>query len=148
MSKPMSTDFQTLFNNFAAAAKADALQDKPIITLGELIAKLEAHDPALDLAVQHGDDLLAYGEAESYRGYYSDLSIDPRHDSLGTVADALKNLEAADGETFTGYKGGDYYMNNRTLVWVSHYGSASGFGVTGVELVGGVVVITSADCEG
>lgn len=143
----MSVDMQTLFNNFAAAAKADALSDKPIITLGELTAKLEAFDGSLELAVQYGNTMLAYDEVGSYRGYYTDLAIEPRAEVTGTVADALADLHDANGETFTGYKGGDYYMNNRTLVWVAHYGEASGIGVTGVELVDGVVVITSADCE-
>jgi hypothetical protein len=143
----MSIDFQTLFNNFAAAAKAESLADKPIITLGELIAKLEAKDAAAELAVQYFDQVLGYGNAESYRGYYSDLSIDPISGSLGTVADALKDLRAAVGQTFTGYKGGEYKMTNRTLVWVAQWSTCPGLGVTGVEVIDGVVVITSADCE-
>jgi hypothetical protein len=139
-------DFQTLFDNFALAAKTEALQDKPIITLGELIAKLEGKDPKANLAVQFLDKLRGVDGVDSYRGYYSDLAIEPGSMVLGTVAEGLEVLRNAVGSTFEGYKGGEYRMNNRTLVWVDTYGSCTEQGVTGVEVMNGLVVITSADC--
>lgn len=144
----MNTDFQALFDKIAAGAKEEALADKPIITLGELIAKLEGKDPEAKLAVQYGGSVLAVDGVDSYRGYYSDLAIDPVATEFGTVAEGLELLRDAVGSTFEGYKGGDYTMTNRTLVWVEVYGNYSGQGVTGVETVDGVVVITSEDCEG
>jgi hypothetical protein len=141
------TDFQALFNRIAAGAKAESLADKPIITLGELIAKLEPQDGTAELAVEFGGDLFAFGDLDSYRGYYSDLAIEPGGATYGTVAGALSELQDAVGKTFTGYKGGDFAMNSRTIVWVDYYGNYSGIGVTGVEVRDGLVVITSADCE-
>lgn len=141
------TDIQALFNQLAAGAKAASLADKPIITLGELIAKLEQQDASALLAVQYHESIRQVSDVDSYRGYYSDLSIEPGGDSYGTVADGLDLLREAIGKTFTGYKGGEYTMSNRTIVWVDHYGNCSGLGVTGVEVWDGIVVITSADCE-
>ena len=142
------TDLQELFTKLAAGAKAETLADKPIITLGELIAKLEQQEGSKELAVEFNDSLHPLGDLASYRGYYSDLSIEPGSGAYGLVSSALATLQSALGETFTGYKGGDYTMNSRTLIWVDYYGSCSGIGVTGVEIRDGFVVITSADCEG
>jgi hypothetical protein len=141
------TDIQALFNHLAAGAKAESLADKPIITLGELIAKLEQQDADAPLAVEFYGNHFACADLGSYRGYYSDLAIEPDGNLTGTVADALTKLRGAVGKTFHGYKGGDYTMSNRTIVWVSNYGDNSGIGVTGVEVRDGLVVITSADCE-
>lgn len=142
-------DMQELFAKVAEGAKAESLADKPIITLGELIAKLEQHDATATVAVEFGGSLCGFGELASYRGYYSDLAIEPYGTEPGCSVDAaLTDLREAVGRTYTGYKGGDYTMHRRTLVWVDHYGSCSGIGVTGVEVRDGVVVITSADCEG
>ena len=140
-------DIQELFNQLAAGAKAKSLADKPIITLGELIAKLEQQDQNSELAVEFHDRLCAFDGTDSYRGYYSDLCIEPGGASYSSVGEALNLLRGAVGGTFTGYKGGEYTMSNRTIVWVDYYGSCSGIGVTGVEARDGLVVITSADCE-
>lgn len=145
------TDIQELFDQLMVAAKAKALADAPIITLGELIAKLEGQDPEARLAVQHHGEFFAVDGADSYRGYYSDLAIEPVAREFGTVADGLEILRGAVGTTFEGYKGGEYRMGSRTLVWVDTYGTCTEQGVTGVEVmdgVDGVVMITSGLCEG
>ena len=144
----MSVDYQSIFSGLADAAKAKALEDQPIITLGELIAKLEQQDQSASLAVQFRGMLCALDDISSYRGYYSDLCLEPGDDRFGTVATALADLRESVGRTFTGYKGGEYKMTNRTIVWVDYYGACSGVGVTGVQVNSeGVVVITSAECE-
>jgi hypothetical protein len=61
------------------------------------------------------------GEANSYRGYYSDLAFSPLAQPC-TVKEALQEAEQANGTTFHGYKGGDYTMTRNTPVWYSHYG--------------------------
>ena len=62
-----------------------------------------------------------------------------------TVGPLLKNLSDAVGQTFEGYKGGDYRMSRLTPMWVSNCGDAAGLMVTGAEMVGSVVVITTAN---
>jgi len=78
---------------------------------------------------------------ESYRGYYSDLSIVPKSDGEETVGSFRKELTSALGSTFEGYKGGNFKMDRHTPVWVSPYGVASGRAAKGVELRGNTLVI-------
>lgn len=82
------------------------------MTLGALIERLEALDPNLEM-----DGL---SDAHSYRGYYCDLAFE----QVGKkkVSEVLATVKACLGETFTGYKGGDYDMGRQTPVWVSSYG--------------------------
>jgi hypothetical protein len=62
------------------------------------------------------------GELDSYRGYYSDLAFEPS-ESGETVASLLNRCQAAMGEVFQGYKGGDYVMGRNTPLWIANYGS-------------------------
>lgn len=82
------------------------------LTLGRLIKRLEALDP---------EAIVAVGHPHSYRGYYSDLSFSP--DGEQTVGEWLGRCRQAVGETFTGWKGGDFTMGEDTPVWVSCEGS-------------------------
>ena len=71
------------------------------------------------------------GEFDSYRGYYEDLAIDKDYASdestTSTVFDFKKVLNNAleQGEMY-GYKGGDYSIDESTLVWFGSYGTTSG----------------------
>ncbi len=136
-------DFEDIIRNGAEALKNEAMAKQPIITLGELIAKLEAQPPTNKIKVAGGVPLYV----SSYRGYYSDLAINYQEDAENTVGEFLKELREAVGKTFTGYKGGDFTMTNKTLVWVDNYGEASGIGVTGVTTDGSTTTITSENCE-
>jgi hypothetical protein len=142
----MSYAFQAVIEHLVEQAKTEHLADKGIITLGEIIDKLSTESPSSPVKVQWGGVLTDFGDLMSYRGYYSDLAIDAG-DSERTVDQVLSALRSANGKTFYGYKGGDFTMGRGTLVWVSSYGECTGVGVTGVEFIDGVVVITSADCE-
>lgn len=102
------------------------------MTLGKLIEELNAH-PASTL-VRHGDGGL--GEAGSYRGYYCDLAFEPTP-TPGTVADLLAEATAALGNTFEGYKGGDFVMDANTPLWVSEWGASSGIAIMGLAAFDG-----------
>jgi hypothetical protein len=84
------------------------------LTLGALIATLEKM-PA-DAQVANLRD------ADSYRGYYSDLYFES-HDGTRPAAELLAECKAAMGQVFTGYKGGDFVMGALTPLWVASYGS-------------------------
>ena len=93
------------------------------MTLGELISRLEAANPYH--VVKRG-----FGRAHSYRGYYNDLAFEPASEPLtvGAMLDAVKH---ALGQTYTGYKGGTYKMDEFTEVWLAYYGSTGeGIGPT------------------
>jgi len=83
------------------------------LTLGQLIEKLEKLDGR--------KEIVGIGYAMSYRGYYSDLAFEPG-DEVRTVGDLLGDCTSALGSTFTGYKGGDYVMDEHTPLWISAYG--------------------------
>ncbi|MFF5972250.1 hypothetical protein ACFY7C_12095 [Streptomyces sp. NPDC012769] len=83
------------------------------MTLEELITALEAADPTLVLP--HG-----FTNPHSYRGFYEDLAFEPATDVL--VADMLDDARNALGETFQGWKGGDYKMRRYTDCWLAKEG--------------------------
>lgn len=98
------------------------------MTLGELISTLRAFHP--DTAVAG-----VTAEADSYRGYYSDLAFEPGNT---TVEDLLQTAESALGQVFEGYKGGEFVMTKVTPLWCANYGDC------GLR----VMAITGSDQEG
>lgn len=82
--------------------------------LGELIAWLEKQ-PA-DAKVMDG-----FGSPHSDRGSYEDLAFRPV--GRTTIGEMLAHARSAMGKTFTGYKGGDYVMNEYTTVKIGNWGS-------------------------
>jgi hypothetical protein len=87
------------------------------LTLGALIEALKQMPPDTQIS--------GLGDLHSYRGYYSDLSFEPEPVTI-RAADLLKQCEAAMGQVFEGYKGGDFVMGALTPMWVSSYGTTSG----------------------
>lgn len=82
------------------------------MTLGALIERLEALPK---------ETRVNLGEPHSYRGYYSDLALEPVDES--TARDLLQECRDAMGQKFEGYKGGDFYMHAGVPVWVAFEGS-------------------------
>lgn len=83
------------------------------MTLGKLIDALEAMPEGAEVANLRG--------AHSYRGYYSDLAFE-QNEGTRPAVDLLAECEAAMGQVFCGYKGGNYVMGALTPVWVAEYG--------------------------
>lgn len=84
------------------------------MTLGELIATLEAADP--DMTVPQG-----IGKPHSYRGYYDELAFEPVRNV--TVRQMLADARSAVGATYDGWKGGEYTMTEDTGCWLAVEGS-------------------------
>ena len=61
-----------------------------------------------------------------------------------TVAEFLNALELADGETFEGYKGGQFRMDRGTLMHVADHGDVGDM-VIGAALIGDTAVIVTAE---
>ena len=68
---------------------------------------------------------------DSYRGHYVDLALDDGNPQK--ASDLLELAREADGRAFTGYKGGDYTMTERTPLWRSEYGSVSSMAIMSAE---------------
>lgn len=142
----MVFDFEQSLHALAAKAKADDFAKKPIRTLGEVILLLKAQPASnivkLDFTDDNPDGL------RSYRGYYEDLSLDYDSDAKSMkVKRLLKMFEVADGSTYTGYKGGDFTMHRRTLVWVAPYGNCGRMLVDIKNKNGTTIIITQEDEE-
>lgn len=84
--------------------------------LGGIISFLEKQDPMHYLP-------LGWHNPHSYRGYYEDLAFEPKWNM--DVGELLGITKSALGQTYEGYKGGDFVMNEHTTCWIS-YKSVSG----------------------
>ena len=117
MSEPIHP-MQALLNGMSA--EWQKARGATQMTLGDFIDALEALDGNREVA--------GVGEMMSYRGYYSDLAIEPE-ESVAPVREVLAKARACMGEVFSGYKGGDFLMGKTTPLWLSEYGTASGLRV-------------------
>jgi len=82
-------------------------------TLGQLIQILESTPQ--DLRVPRG-----FSNPHSYRGYYDELAFEPAVNV--TVAEMLADAKSVHGQTFEGWKGGEYTYSDHTPVWLAMQG--------------------------
>lgn len=83
------------------------------MTLGKLINVLEAMPK---------DSMVAnLCDPRSYRGYYTDLAFDHEKGKRPAV-ELLKECKETVGKVLSGYKGGDYVMDESTPIWIACYG--------------------------
>lgn len=104
-------DMQALVDGFSADWMKQRAESQ--MTLGEMIERLESLP---------GSVMVPLSSAHSYRGYYSDLALEPT-DPPAAVEHLLDECKAAMGARFHGWKGGDYYMHAGVPVWVADRGS-------------------------
>ena len=134
-------DFQALIDAINTASKNTRSDYQ--MTLGKLIEELEkVENKELQVIAVNQDNkediLMVDNGVDSYRGYYSDFAIeyvyDPDEVCATTVAQLLPVLKNSVGETFVGYKGGDFLMDENTPVWMANYGSCPGLAVMSVTV--------------
>lgn len=137
------SDFEDLIKKLNSD-RIEEYIDNGHMTLGELIDEMrKVEDKSLPVLSESSYEYGMPSEPHSYRGYYSDLSFG-LYDPLGshnTVQNFLNELEDCVGESFEGWKGGDYPMDGGTLVWFSEEGTCSGIYPTSVEVRDQVVFI-------
>lgn len=96
------------------------------MTLRDLVSALRMYPEDLPVRYEHGGIPIAF---DSWRGRYDELTLtfeNPgENEPTTTVRDLLHLAEqAATGQVFTGYKGGEYQMTWSTPVWADAYGTA------------------------
>lgn len=133
---------QSFFNAISDAAKNT--RSNYHLTLGELISALEKVDP--NLRAVDRDTAKGVCNPHSYRGYYSDLSLEPS-DEIKTVKHLLDELNSVFGHTLTGYKGGEFLMDDDTPLWISHYASSSNKAIIAVEIQRDVLYLITKDIK-
>lgn len=147
-------DIQTILDNAVKARRADSMKESEQLTIGEFILKLEVVKNK-DLPVLFDDNEYKPTSFESWRGSYCELSLNYKGEGSynsnvieyeseygngykqvdSNLSDAPTCQELLDlsnrikGETFVGYKGGNFTMGKTTPIWVSSYGCSSGFKV-------------------
>jgi len=117
------------------------------LTLGELIDYLEIKVAGLenDLPVVFSDDFMLHPcEANSYRGYFTDVAIGTQPGGWTkscSVSSLLTLLSEVIDQDLTGYKGGEFTMGRDTPLWRSNYGKVSSDAIVGVTMHGGNKVV-------
>lgn len=82
------------------------------LTLGELIEKMES------LSGANVPNLLIGG---SYRGYYNQFYFELGEGEISAI-ELADDCRSVIGNTYEGYKGGEYTMTENTPVWLAEYG--------------------------
>lgn len=114
-------------------------------TLGDFIKKLKTLEQ--DKPIEFGFGGAVPTEFDSYRGYYAEIALG-YEGAYGTsavlVSELLEKAEACIGETFQGWKGGDFTMNEDTNLFVANSGNTSDTHITGVGTTeyGGYLILT------
>lgn len=130
-------DFQQMLDDRIAAMRAEQLKKMPVLTVGELIAKIEAcgeqNKYGEDKYVQFDFEYTHPTYLMSWRGVYAELAFG--YESEGdfpSVAKVLEQLRRAVGKKYEGYKGGDFTMGRSTPVWVANNGNVGNTGIVDV----------------
>lgn len=111
------------------------LRSETMFTLGDLIDELEKYPRDWEVLIEPFH--LVPTRFCSYRGYYYDLCLQykTRDEVIGhvTVGELLDEAKSADGDTFYGYKGGEFLMNRKTPIWVSDHDYSTGMAIGKIE---------------
>lgn len=124
----------------AISAAGQAQRREYHLTLGELVEVL-FDLPDHDIPIEF-DDGSTPGRLHSYRGYYQDLAFSTG--ATGNVGDVLEDAQDAIGETFTGYKGGDFRMDETTPLWRAESGE-TGDAIVGLDVQDDRVVLETQE---
>jgi hypothetical protein len=118
------------------------------MNLGNLIDVLERKDPTAKVDYAFGYFSPTF--FMSWRGAYEELALGYAHwneigfDKRPTVAVLLNLCNSADGETYQGYKGGEFTMDRGSRLWISNNGEACHSGLADVVEHDGSIVLVSA----
>ena len=83
-------------------------------------------------------------EPHSYRGYYSELAVEPCEDT--PVTEMISCLEGVLDTYLDGYKGGEFKMDENVDVYLSSYGMVSNIKIVGYGIkVGGEYCLITED---
>lgn len=130
------------------------------LSLGEFIKELESVDLKYDEETYKDVDF-DFGTAlptqlDSWRGSYDEIALgyklsgydnNSEHFTNNKADKLLEHLKSAIGKEYTGWKGGEFIMDENTPVWVANPGHSGNTGIVGVLDAGYKLVIITAYCE-
>lgn len=133
-------DFQSMFE--AVTEQDRRTRGKYQLTLGKLIERLNSLPADMPLMFAEGTTPT---NPRSYRGYYSDLAFGECNEPA-TVIDLWALCEHCVGQTYGGYKGGDFTMEADTPLWRAEYGCL-GTAIMEVRVTDGVAYLICKEIE-
>ena len=151
-------DLQTYLDTMVQNNRNKSFENSPQITLGELIEQLEnagTKDDGEDKTVCFDFGSAIPTSLDSWRGSYNELALGYElsgYDGEGKYAEStaeklLNELKNAIDKTYTGWKGGEYTMNENTPLWVANSGNADNTGIVGIIDKKYKIIIVTAYCE-
>lgn len=146
---------------FIKEARDKSFESSAQLTLGQVIKKLEncgltygKHNEPKHVYYDFGTAIPT--TLHSWRGSYSELALgyqltgydnSDKHHSQTTAETLLFELKSAIGKEFTGWKGGEFTMDEETPVWVSNAGDSGNTGIIDIVDKGWCIIIMTAYCE-
>lgn len=116
------------------------------LTLGQIITHLEKFPPYAFIYFDFGG--FSPSPPDSWRCDYSELAVGYEMKDGYTVKEFLRSCRNAVGLIFSGWKGGDYEMEENTPVWVDNWGKCTLTGITGFKILEGwKVIIETANLD-
>lgn len=154
-------DLQTYLNKMLQISRDKSFENSPQITLGELIKQIEEVGAKREINGEDKTICFDFGYSypttlDSWRGSYNELALGYKFTGRGnydenftepTAESLLTELKSAIGKVYTGWKGGEFIMNENTPLWVSNPGDACNTGIIGILDKGYELVIITAYCE-
>lgn len=140
-------DIQTMIYRQVRVMRKAAFDKSGQLTIGQLIERLkQVKDKSAYVRFNFGH--MRPKQIESWRGSYSELAIGYSEEGeKESVSDFIGRLKKCIGETFCGYKGGNYIMSENTPIWVANHGEAGDTAVFGVSDHNFFVVIETGYCD-
>jgi hypothetical protein len=145
----MEDKFLDTIQKAVQGMRSDRFSKSDQLSLGEIVLMLDAIDGKnARVCLLIDDTIKTPVNLDSWRGSYNELAIDYDDSVKGMSFKKFhKMMNDAIGETFTGYKGGEYTMNRQTPVWAAHYGESGKDGVCKITKEGNKVIIKTTKCE-
>jgi hypothetical protein len=147
-------DMQDFLAQSIRGMRKETFDKSDQLALGEMILKLEPIIEKQKQRIARGDaeatvrydfGCLFPTDIDSWRGSYDELALNyvGEGEEL-TATKFFELLKNAFGKKFTGYKGGEFFMNKNTPVWVANYGNSGNTAV--IEIIDNdyeIIIITA-----
>lgn len=147
--------------DYVQEARKKTFERSDQLTLGQIIEKLEScglkhGDKKEDKQVDYDFGTAIPTKLDSWRGSYNELALGYKlsgydniddHFAQTTAENLLSELKGAIGKTYTGWKGGDFEMDENTPVWVANNGDSGNTGIIDIVDDGWRIIIMTAYCE-
>jgi hypothetical protein len=147
--------------DYVQRIRNEEFSESPQLSLGELIEQFESLDLRYD-EKEYKRVSFDFGSAvpttlDSWRGSYCELALgyelsgydrtDDKHFTENSADKFLEHLKDTVGVTLTGWKGGDFLMDESTPVWVANPGNSGTTAVVGVHDAGWQIIILTTYME-